>query len=409
MRTRIASPLAETAAGAIAGEVLRSCVHCGMCNATCPTYHLTGDELDGPRGRIYLIKQALEGEPVGRLTQHHLDRCLSCRACETTCPSGVQYHRLLDVGREVVAHQVRRPLRERLWRTAIRWLCIEPVRLAGLTAVGRPFRSFLPASLKGKLPARIPVGASPTGDHPRRMSLLRGCVQSVTAPHFNAATRRVFDRVGIALSETPDVGCCGALSVHLDAPAEGRAIARRNIDIWTAELDAGAGAIVVNASGCAAFIRDYPDLLADDPVYSVKARRIAAHVRDPAEVVIANPPTAVRAPARRRIAVHQPCTLRNGPALGDAPARILAGLGYEPQPVADAHLCCGSAGAYSLLQPEMAGRLRTEKLTALTAGAPETIYTANIGCWMHLAEKAPVVVRHWIEGVDDVVSAPASH
>ncbi|HLZ83634.1 MAG TPA: glycolate oxidase subunit GlcF [Caulobacteraceae bacterium] len=404
MRTRIASPLAETAAGAIASEVLRACVHCGMCNATCPTYHLTGDELDGPRGRIYLMKQALEGEPVGRLTQHHLDRCLSCRACETTCPSGVQYHRLLDVGREVVAHQARRPLRERLWRAAIRWLCIKPRRLAALTAVARPFRALLPARLKAKLPARISIGANPAADHPRRMTLLRGCVQSATAPHFNAATRRVFDRVGIALSETPGVGCCGALSVHLDAPEEGRAIARHNIDSWTAELDAGAQAIVVNASGCAAFIRDYPDLLADDPVYCVKARRIAVHVRDPAEVLTANPPQAMSAPAQPRVAVHQPCTLRNGPAPGDAPAQILASLGYEPQAVADVHLCCGSAGAYSLLQPEMAGRLREAKLAALTEGAPQAIYTANIGCWMHLGEKAPVPVRHWIEAVDDVVS-----
>ncbi len=405
MRTRITSPLAETAAGAIAGEVLRACVHCGMCNATCPTYHLTGDELDGPRGRIYLIKQALEGEPVGRLTQNHLDRCLSCRACETTCPSGVEYHRLLDVGREVVAHQAPRPWSERLFRGAIRALCIEPWRLATLIALGRPFRFALPAILKGKLPPKVEIGSRPTRVHERRMSLLKGCVQSATAPHVNAANQRVFDKVGVTLTETPGVGCCGALSFHLDAPDEGRALARRNIDAWIGELDAGAEAVIVNASGCAAFIRDYPDILAEDPVYAARARRVVENLRDPIEVLETTPPTPHRTPARPRIAVHQSCTLRNGPRLGDAPARLLASLGYDPQPVGDAHLCCGSAGAYSLLQPTMAGKLRAEKITALTGGAPQAIYTANIGCWMHLGEKSPVPVRHWIEAVDDLLDA----
>jgi glycolate oxidase iron-sulfur subunit len=403
MRTRISSPLAETAAGAIAGEVLRSCVHCGMCNATCPTYHLTGDELDGPRGRIYLIKQALEGEPVGRLTQTHLDRCLSCRACETTCPSGVEYHRLLDVGRDVIAHLTPRPFGERLLRSAIRILCIRPWRLAALVALGRPFRFALPGALKGKLPARVPSGATPSGVHGRRMTLLPGCVQAATAPHINAANRRVFDAVGITLTATPKVGCCGALSFHLDAAEEGRALARRNIDAWIAQLDDGAEAIVVNASGCAAFIRDYPDILAEDPVYAQKARRVVASLRDPVQVLDATPPTPARAPVHARIAVHQSCTLRNGPNLGEAPARLLARLGYDPQPVADDHLCCGSAGAYSLLQPGFAGRLRTQKIAALTAASPEAIYTANIGCWMHLGEASAVPVRHWLEAIDDVL------
>ncbi len=405
MRTNIMSPLAETAAGAIADEVLRACVHCGMCNATCPTYHLTGDELDGPRGRIYLIKQALEGEPVTSLTRDHLDRCLLCRACETTCPSGVQYHRLLDVGRDVVAHQTERPPAQRALRAAIRWLCIEPWRLERLMALGRPFKALLPSALRGKLPARTPMGALPRPvAHDRRMTLLTGCVQSATAPHFNAATRRVFDAAGVSLTETPGVGCCGALSAHLDAPEEARALARRNIDAWIKQLDAGAEAVIVNASGCAAFIRDYPDLLADDPYDVAKARRVLAALKDPVEVLAKDPPRAVRAPRNTRIAVHQSCTLRNGPGLAEAPERLLASLGYDPQPVAGSHLCCGSAGAYSLLQPKMAGELRALKVTALTAGDPEAIYTANIGCWMHLAEKSPVPVRHWIEAVDDVVS-----
>ena len=405
MRTRITSPLAETAAGAIAGEVLRACVHCGMCNATCPTYHLTGDELDGPRGRIYLIKQALEGEPVGRLTQTHLDRCLSCRACETTCPSGVEYHRLLDVGREVVAQRTDRPWTEKLFRGAIRALCIRPGLLRSLVTLGRPFRSILPAVLKGKMPRKVSTGLRPDRTHPRRMSLLQGCVQSAIAPHINAANQRVFDKVGITLTETPGVGCCGALSFHLDAPEEGRDLARRNIDAWIAELDAGAEAVVINASGCAAFVRDYPDILAGDPAYAAKARRVVESLRDPIEVLERTPPKAVRVPFRPRIAVHQSCTLRNGPGLGDAPARLLASLGYEPQPVADAHLCCGSAGAYSLLQPDMADRLRSAKIIALTASSPDAIYTANIGCWMHLGEKSPAPVRHWLEAVDDLLDA----
>ncbi len=392
MRTNIQSPLAETAAGAIAEAVLRACVHCGMCNATCPTYQITGDELDGPRGRIYLIKQALEGEPVGAVTRLHLDRCLSCRACETTCPSGVEYHRLFDVGREVVAQRAPRPWFERAVRGALRGLVPHPRRLALLMPVARALRLA---------PRRIDPGAAPREAHGRRMVLLAGCVQAAAAPQFNAAAARVFDTVGISLDEA--AGCCGALSFHLDAPEEARALARRNIDAWTAALDAGAEAIVAASSGCAAFIRDYPDVLADDPADHERARRIAAAVRDPVEILTATPPAADRAPSRPRVAVHDPCTLQNGPGLTGAVARLLTGLGYDPAPVADAHLCCGSAGAYSLLQPAFARRLRADKLAALMAGAPSAILTGNIGCWMHLAGASPVPVRHWIEAVDEVV------
>src|SRR3989442_587198 len=260
MRTQIVGAIADTAAGGTCDEVLRACVHCGMCNATCPTYQITGDELDGPRGRIYLIKQALEGEPVGRLTQEHLDGCLSCRACETTCPSGVEYHRLFDVGRHVVDARVKRPLRERLARAAIRAVTAWPARMRPLMALGRAFRFALPKSLAGKVASRRAAAATKVGEHPRRMVMLGGCVQSVSAGHFNAATARVFDKVGIALKETPGVGCCGAVSFHLDAPKEARAFAKANIAAWTRELDAGAEAIVANSSGCAAFIRDYPDV-----------------------------------------------------------------------------------------------------------------------------------------------------
>jgi glycolate oxidase iron-sulfur subunit len=407
MRTKITGPLADTVHGAIAEEVLRACVHCGMCNATCPTYQLTGDELDGPRGRIYLMKQVLEGEVAGRITQTHLDACLSCRACETTCPSGVEYHRLLDVGREVVAQSVRRPWSERLQRWLIRQVAAYPRRLKPLMALGRLVRFALPRALAAKLKAPPATPIVTIAAHARRMALLEGCVQAAAAPHFNAVTSRVFDRCGVALTETPGVGCCGAVSFHLDAPEEARAFARRNIDAWIADLDAGAQAIVVNASGCAAFIRDYPDILAADLVYAAKARRVADHIRDPIQVLEGLDLVAAKAPDQPRITVHEPCTLQHGLKLPGRVGRLLARLGYDPQPVADAHLCCGSAGAYSLLNPAMANPLRDAKVAALNAHAPAAIYTANIGCWMHLGETSPAPVRHWIEAVDDVLGPPA--
>jgi len=379
-----------------------------MCNAVCPTFQLTGDELDGPRGRIYLMKGALEGEPVSAESLLHLDRCLECRACETACPSGVEYHRLLDVGRPYVEAEVGRPWRERAMRSLLRWLTVQPARFGAALALGRAFAWTLPAALRRKLPKASPSrpiksgdGASP-GSESARMVLLAGCVQAAAAPQFNAAARRVFAKVGVALAESPRAGCCGAVSFHLDAPDEAKAFARRNIDAWSAELDAGASAVVVTASGCAAFIKDYPDLLADDPAYAEKARRVAGLVRDPVEVLDASPLAATHAPAEPRIAVHDPCTLRNGLRLGGRVEALLRRLGYEPQAPRDAHLCCGSAGPYSLMQPAFASALRADKLAALTEHAPAAICTANIGCWMHLAETSPVPVRHWIEAVDDV-------
>jgi len=438
MQAKLVGPLADTIAGARAEAVIRACVHCGMCNAVCPTFQLTGDELDGPRGRIYLMKGALEGEAVGPETLLHLDRCLECRACETACPSGVEYHRLLDVARPFVEAQVTRPWRERAVRALIRWVTPHPARFGLALGLGRLFALVLPARLRAKIDAlsSLPImgrgrsarsddqgavgridGAEAASDSPTltasrcvpphegeggRMALLAGCVQSAAAPQFNAAARRVFAKVGIELAESARAGCCGAVSFHLDAPDEARAFARRNIDAWTAQLDAGASAVVVTASGCAAFIKDYPDLLAGDPAYAEPARRIAAQVRDPVEVLDAAPPAAVRLPAEPRIAVHDPCTLRNGLKLGGRVEALLRRLGYEPVGVRDAHLCCGSAGPYALTQPVFAAALRSDKLAALTEQAPGAVCTANIGCWMHLAETSPVPVRHWIEAVDDV-------
>ena len=410
MRASLTGPLAETVAGARAEAVIRACVHCGMCNAVCPTFQLTGDELDGPRGRIYLMKGALEGEAVGPESLLHLDRCLECRACETACPSGVEYHRLLDVGRPFVEAKVGRPWRQRVQRALLRWVSSDAGRFAAALALGRAFAWALPRALKGKLAKASlgPAGRAPPGGErggetmAARMVLLAGCVQAAAAPQFNAAAKRVFAKVGVALAESPRAGCCGAVSFHLDAPDEARALARRNIDAWCAELDAGASAVVVTASGCAAFIKDYPDLLADNPTYAEKARRIAGLLRDPVEVLDGAPLAPTRAPAEPRIAVHDPCTLRNGLRLGGRVEALLQRLGYDPQPVRDAHLCCGSAGPYALTQPTFANALRANKLETLTEHAPAAICTANIGCWMHLAETSPVPVRHWIEAVDDV-------
>lgn len=400
MRTVIAGRLAGTSGGAIAEQALKACVHCGMCNATCPTYQLTGDERDGPRGRIYLMKRALEGAAPSETTLKHLDRCLSCRSCETTCPSGVQYHRLLDIARAEIAGRVgRRPL-ARLKRWGLRTLASNPRLFRLAVALGRAVP--LPAALKAKLPPKVEAGETPAPVHARRMIMLGGCVQKASAPHFNATMSRILDRAGVSLVEARLAGCCGALHFHLDAEAEARAAARANIDAWQPLIEAGAEAILVNSSGCAAFLKDYPDVLRDDPVYAERARALAAMVRDPIEALADLDLKPVRRPAQPRIAVHEPCTLQHGLKLtGKIPA-LLRRLGFEPQPVADAHLCCGSAGAYSLLQPELSDRLKANKLAALNAPGPAAIYTANIGCWTHLSNGGDAPVRHWLEAVDEV-------
>lgn len=402
MQTVIRGRIAGSEAAKVAEAALRACVHCGFCNATCPTYQLTDDELDGPRGRIYLMKQALEGEPVTEVTLDHLDRCLSCRSCETTCPSGVQYHRLYDVAHPQVVDTVGRPWRVRLLRDLIRRITTTPAIFGALLVLGRLFQPILPGALRGKVTEHVAPGGRPRPRHERRMLMLAGCVQSVAAGHFNAATARVLDRAGISTTEAPGAGCCGAAHQHLDAPQAARAAARRNIDAWWPAISAGAQGVVINSSGCAAFVRDYADLLRDDPAYLEKARAIAALVRDPLEELSAASLPVRRAPESPRIAVHEPCTLQHGLRLTGAIGPLLRGLGYDPQPVADNHLCCGSAGAYSLLQPTLAGELKANKQAALEASRPAAIYTANIGCWMHLADGIDTPVRHWIEAVDEV-------
>ncbi|MDR0207860.1 MAG: glycolate oxidase subunit GlcF [Pseudomonas putida] len=401
MQTNLSEAAKGLPRGDEAERILRSCVHCGFCTATCPTYQLLGDELDGPRGRIYLIKQVLEGEPVSASTQLHLDRCLSCRNCETTCPSGVKYHDLLDIGRPVVEQQVPRPLGERLLRLSLRAVVPHPSLFKALARSGQALRPLLPSALKAKLPARIAdPGQRPAPRHARRVLLLEGCVQPALSPNTNAAAARLLDRLGISVQPVVAAGCCGAVDYHLNAQEQGLARARRNIDAWWPAIEAGAEAIVQTASGCGAFVRDYGHLLANDPRYAAKAARISALARDLVEVVQAEPLDQLGLCAEQRLAFHCPCTLQHALKLGGAVERLLTRLGFTLTPVPDGHLCCGSAGTYSLTQPTLSRQLRDHRLAALESGNPQLIATANIGCQAHLDSAGRTPVRHWVEIVD---------
>jgi len=408
MQTRLADTFLDTKLGKEADAILRACVHCGFCNATCPTYQLLGDELDGPRGRIYLIKQVLEGHAPTRKTQRHLDRCLTCRACETTCPSGVRYGRLADIGRALVEQAVDRPLGERLARRLLRLIVPHAGRFGLLLALGQAVRPLLPSGLRRRVPPRRTAGPWPDHPHARNMLVLAGCAQSAAAPDINAAAARVLDRLGVRLITAPQAGCCGALSHHLSAEDEARAQMRRNIDTWWPHLEAGAEAIVVTASGCGAMVKDYGQLLADDPTYAAKAARVSELVRDLVEVLAGEDLDRLGANgAGRRVAFHAPCTLQHAQKLAGRVEALLARLGFELTPVRDAHLCCGSAGSFSLLQPALARRLRDDKLASLEAGGPEFIATANIGCLLHLESGSQFPVRHWIELVDGAMRGEA--
>ncbi|PAU55035.1 glycolate oxidase subunit GlcF [Pseudomonas indica] len=387
-----------------AERILRSCVHCGFCNATCPTYQVLGDELDGPRGRIYLIKQALEGGDISESTQAHLDRCLTCRNCETTCPSGVQYHNLLDIGRAYVEARVPRSLGERVLREGLRRIVPNPTLFTTLLRTGQAFRPLLPEALKAKLPRAVKSARSrPQTDHPRRVLMLEGCVQPGLSPNTNAATARVLDRLGIAVTPAREAGCCGAVDYHLNAQDAGLERARRNIDAWWPAIEAGAEAIVQTASGCGAFVKDYGHLLASDPAYAAKAARVSALAKDLVEVLRAEPLERLGAHGDLRLAFHCPCTLQHAQKLGGAVEDVLRRLGFHLTEVPDAHLCCGSAGTYSITQPELSRQLRDNKLNALESGNPDVIATANIGCQTHLDGVGRTPVRHWIELVDEAM------
>ncbi len=406
MQTNLADFIKDTPQGREAEAILRKCVHCGFCTATCPTYQLLGDELDSPRGRIYLIKQVLEGATATAKTQLHLDRCLTCRACETTCPSGVQYGRLLDIGRAVVDEQVGRGAGEAIVRTALRAVIPHPSRFAPLLKLGQFARPLLFDALKRKVPPQAHANAWPASSHARKMLVLDGCVQPSLSPNTNAAAARVLDKLGITLVRAAQAGCCGAVSYHLDARDEGLDYMRRNVDAWWPHVEQGVEAIVMTASGCGAMVAEYGHLLAHDTAYAEKAARVSALMKDISEVIAAEKdkvkalsPHASRL-TPHRIAFHPPCSLQHGLKMQGKVETLLADLGFNLTPVPDAHLCCGSAGTYSILQPALSQQLLKNKIAALTSGAPAAIVTANIGCQSHLQTATGLPVMHWIEALD---------
>lgn len=404
MQTHLSEQARALPRGEEAEAILRSCVHCGFCNATCPTYQLLGDELDGPRGRIYLMKQVLEGHEPSASTLQHLDRCLTCRNCESTCPSGVQYHNLLDIGRAVVEQRVSRSLGERLLRRGLRSVVPQAGLFKMLVKTGLAFRPLLPESLTAKLPREVrPARPRPGLRHDRRVLMLEGCVQPGLSPSTNASAARVLDRLGISVVPAPEVGCCGAVDYHLNAQDAGLDRARRNIDAWWPAIESGAEAIIQTASGCGAFVKDYGHLLMHDPDYAARAQRVSSLAKDLVEVLREAPVENLGIRTDLRLAFHCPCTLQHAQKLGGAVEGVLTRLGFHLTSVPDAHLCCGSAGSYSVTQPELARQLRDNKLNALESGQPQVIATANIGCQTHLDGAGRTPVRHWIELVDEAL------
>ena len=405
MQTKLSDIIRATREGQIAEEIIGKCVHCGFCNATCPTYQLLGDELDGPRGRIYLMKQVLEGKPASHKTLLHLDRCLTCRNCETTCPSGVEYGKLVEIGRHLIEQQVERPLAQRLQRKLLRTVLPRSWLFTPLLRTGQLLRNALPSSLANKIPPYQKPTARPARHHTRQMILLEGCVQPGMSPNINAATTRILDRLSIALLVAPKAGCCGALRAHLDDVEGGLNDARRNIDAWWPLMESGVEALVMTASGCGTMVKDYGQLLAHDPVYAGKAQQISAATFDLSEILVQH--TAQLAEftftAKNKIAYHPPCSLQHGQKITGTVEQVLASASIPVARCADSHLCCGSAGTYSILQPALSTRLRDQKLQNLHATGAVEIVSANIGCIAHLQSGTTTPVRHWIELLDQAL------
>lgn len=412
MQTKLADFIKNTPQGQEADAILRSCVHCGFCLATCPTYQILGDELDSPRGRIYLMKQLLEGQPVTQKTLLHLDRCLTCRACETTCPSGVRYGALVDIGRGLIEQQIKRDAKTSVMRYTLRKLLPNTAVFGAILKAGQAVRPFLPGKLKQSIPQQAKAaGVWPEARHTRKMLVLNGCVQPVLAPDINAATARVLDRLGISLIIAQEAGCCGAVTFHLNAQSEGLDYMRRNIDAWWPWIaHKGVEALVMTASGCGVTVKEYGHFLQHDRAYAEKAQHISAMTKDISEILqmefenlqrLLQSGTGIQ---KTKLAFHSPCTLQHGMKIQGAVEKILTISGFDLTHVPDAHLCCGSAGTYSILQPELSQQLLKNKAAALESGRPELIATANIGCLMHLKKGTQKLVKHWIELMDERLS-----
>ena len=410
MQTTLAANIKDTPQGREADAILRSCVHCGFCLATCPTYQLLGDELDSPRGRIYLMKQMLEGEPVTAQTQLHLDRCLTCRSCETTCPSGVRYGRLLDIGRALAEERVERRSLSALQRYALRKVLPHRRRFATLYGVACLLRGILPREIRAKLPRKTLAPRPllrqwPAVRHARKVLLLEGCVQPTLAPEVNLAAAHVLDRLGISVIRVGAAGCCGAVAHHLSAHDETLQQLRHNIDAMWPSVESGVEAVIMTASACTAMLTDYGHLLREDPAYAGRAARVSALARDISEVVSASAEALAEALGRAgkgtapgpKVAFQAPCTLQHALKIRGVVESLLREAGFTLTHVSDSHLCCGSAGTYSILQPQLSQRLLAGKVAALQDGGPALIATANIGCQTHIRTGTALPVRHWIE------------
>jgi len=408
MQTKLIPLYQESDTGKEAESILRNCVHCGFCNATCPTYQVLGDELDGPRGRIYLIKDMLEGKPVSEETRQHLDRCLTCRACETTCPSGVEYHRLLDIGREILDDKIPRSYPDNMTRKVLAQLLSSPVLFKTLLKFGQRVRPMLPLKIQAKVPFRQPatLPVFKQSIQRRKVLVLDGCVQDSLAPNINLATRYVLAKFGVECISIESAVCCGSAAFHLNEFKKAKQQAKVNIDAWWPIVDAGeCEAIIVNASGCGVFVKDYGSLLKDDEHYRQRAKTIAGLARDPSEFLVDEDWARVDFPepsSDKKIVFHPPCTLQHGQKITGQVEKILAGLGAEVLGFKDTHLCCGSAGTYSILQSEISSELKSRKVDAIEKVKPEQILTANIGCQSHLASGTTIPVRHWLEFVAEM-------